>query len=72
MLLAAAEDDVDPLRLEPLRGRQQLAVEAELNDEVRLCPARELGVRDLVAVVAQVGSPVDPEEEIRMASEAVP
>lgn len=50
VLLAVAEDDVDLLGLDALRGRQQLAIEAELDDEVGLGAAGQLGVGDLVAV----------------------
>ena len=69
MLLAGAEDDVDALRLGALGGGQQLAVEAELEDEVGLGAARELGVGDLVAVGAEGGGPVDAEEEVGVAAE---
>ena len=69
MFLAVAEDDVDALRLDALHGRQQLAVEAELDDEVGLGAAGELGVGDLVAVLAELGGAVDAKEEVGVAAQ---
>ncbi len=70
-LLPVAEDDVDPLGLDALHRRQQLAVEAELQDEVGLGAAGELGVGDLVAEVAQLRRAVDAEEEVGVAAQSV-
>ena len=48
-----AEDDVDLIRLRALLGCEQLGVEAELEQEVRLDPPCELGVSHLVAPLAE-------------------
>ena len=62
---------MDALRLSALGGGEQLAVEAELEDEVGLGAAGELGVGDLVAVGAEVGGPIDAEEEVGVAAQPV-
>ena len=71
VLLVGAEDDVDALRLDALSGGEQLAVEAELEDEVGLGAAGELGVGDLIAVGAEGGGPIDAEEEVGVATQPV-
>ena len=72
VLLAGAEDDVDPLGLAALEASDLLAVEAELEEEVGLGAAGELRVGDLVAPVAEVGrAVVDAEEEVGVAGPAV-
>ena len=55
----------------PWARGEELAVEAELEDEVGLGAAGELGVGDLVAPVAEVGGALDPEEEVGVAAQAV-
>ena len=72
MLLARAEDDVDPLGLAALEASDLLAVEAELEQEVGLGAPGELGVGDLVAPGAEVGrAVVYAEEEVGVAGPAV-
>ena len=70
--LLVAEDYVDALGLDALGRRQQLAVEAELQNEVGLGAARELGVGDLVAEVAQLRRAVDAEEKVGVAAQSIP
>ena len=71
VLLAGAEDDVDQLGLGALGAGEELAVETELEDEVGLRAAGELGVGDLVAPGAELGGALDPEEEVGVASQPV-
>jgi len=65
------EDDVDLIRLRVLLGGQQLRVEAELEQEVRLDAARELGVGHLVAPVAERGALGAALEEVGVAAPAL-
>src|SRR5262245_37350886 len=63
VLLVGAEDHVDELGVASLCASKQLRVKAELQDEVGLRAAGELGVGDLVAPLTEVGGPIDAEEE---------
>ena len=71
VLLVGAEDDVDQLGLNSLDSREQLAVEAELEDEVGLGATRELGVGDLVAPLTEIGGAINSEKEVGVTSQVV-
>ena len=53
----------------PWTSCEQLAVEAELDQEVGLGAAGELGVGDLVAPVAEIRGPIDLEQEVGVAAQ---
>ena len=69
IVLAGAENDDHPFRRHTLKAFQLLGVEAQLQDEVRLCMPRELGVPGLIAPTAQRRWPLDADQEI---ADAVP
>src|SRR5436190_1931798 len=65
---AGTEHDVHPLRLTPLNARHLFAVEAKLEDVVRLCMPGELRVRNLVGVRAEIRGHVHALQKVGMPS----
>ena len=68
---AVARDHRDGLGRDALEPLQEVGVDAHLDDRGGLHPACELGIRDVVAVVAEVRRPAVPaDEEVRVAAPA--
>src|SRR4051812_8455304 len=68
LALTGAEHDVNALGWRALDPGEQLGVDAELHDEVRLRRPGQLCVYRLVAPVAELGRRLDALEEVRMAT----
>src|SRR5438552_19201633 len=65
-----AKDQGEMLRLDPLDGSHLFRIHTTLENCCGLRLPRQLGVSYLVAIVAQLARPVDPIEEVWMATPA--
>ena len=66
LLASVAQDDMHASRHHALHFREQFGMEAKLQQELCLAGAGQLGVNDLIAVVAEIGGSFDTSQKVRV------